>query len=174
MKKNLFENKNQNDGNLTHMDFKEIIDDAVNSNKKLSETVLAHAETYGIQDIESLFPQPKELNMPPEWYKEDDEWVNGWLSETQHSPFSRIRTRQADITADEARAKGYVKGNRKTPEVFSLMTRTTSPTTVYKKQHLDRDDIIDITDFSVVPWIKGEMRMMLNKEIALAGLLGDG
>ena len=176
MKKNLFEKQPENNGTIAHtdLDIGMIIKDAENAKSTLSEAILAHADTYGIQDIESLFPQPKELNMPPEWYKEDDEWVSGWLSETQHSPFSRIRTRQADITADEARAKGYVKGNRKTDEVFSLMTRTTAPTTIYKKQKLDRDDIIDITDFSVVPWIKGEMRMMLNKEIAIAGLLGDG
>ena len=176
MKVNLFENQNGNtdNGAIAHMDMGTIVNDAIKSGSKLSEAILAHADTYGIKDIETLFPQPKELNMPPEWYKQDDEWVSGWLNETQHSPFSRIRTRQADITADEARAKGYVKGNRKTEEVFSLMTRTTAPTTIYKKQKLDEDDIIDITDFSVVPWIKGEMRMMLNKEVAVAGLLGDG
>lgn len=177
MKRNLFEKpENQNGGAIAHaeLDLQQIIHDAETAHSTLKEAVLAHADTYGIEDIETLFPQPKELNMPPEWYKQDDEWVGGWLADTQHSPFSRIRTRQADITADEARAKGYVKGNRKTEEVFSLMTRTTAPTTIYKKQKLDRDDIIDITDFSVVPWIKGEMRMMLNKEIALAGLLGDG
>lgn len=177
MKVNLFEKQEQTGGDTiqhSDLDFAQIVADAQKAGCKLSEAVLAHADTYGIKDIESLFPQPKEMNMPPEWYKQDDEWVSGWLADTQHSPFSRIRTRQADITADEARAKGYVKGNRKTPEVFSLMTRTTSPTTVYKKQHLDEDDIIDITDFSVVPWVKGEMRMMLNKEVAVAGLLGDG
>ena len=140
----------------------------------LSESALVHAETYGIKDIDILFPDAKELNNRPEFISRRMEWVSKVLGKTKHSPFSRIKTTQADITADEARARGYVKGNLKKEEVFSLLQRTTTPTTIYKKQKLDRDDIIDITSFDVVAWIKAEMRVMLDEEIARAILIGDG
>ena len=112
--------------------------------------------------------------MPPEFIKRNTDWVAEVMSGVHHTPFSRIKSMFADITADEARAKGYVKGNRKTEEIFGLLKRRTGPQTVYKKQKLDRDDIIDITDFNVVSWIKSEMRLMLDEELARAYLIGDG
>lgn len=172
MKRNVFDNTNEEQ--IVHADFAQIIQDAMTNKATLSDSVLMHADEYGIQDIESLFPDPKDLNMPPEWIKPEDAWVPQVLNGVSHTPFSRIRTRFADITADEARAKGYVKGNRKKEEVFSLLKRETTPCTIYKKQKLDRDDIVDITDFDVVPWIKNEMRMMLDLEKAMAILTGDG
>lgn len=142
------------------------------------EAVLSHAdeikEKYGIENIEILFPDARAINNVPEWIKRKTEWVSGVINGARHSPFSRIKSLAADITADEARAKGYLKGNRKKEEVFSVMKRVTLPTTVYKKQKLDRDDIIDITSFDVVAWIRGEMRMMLEEELARAILIGDG
>lgn len=140
----------------------------------LKDEILCHADTYGIDDIEWLFPDASQLNNTPEFIKREDDWVDTFMSGTKHLPFSRVKVRQADITADEARAKGYTKGNRKTEEVFTLLKRSVTPTTIYKKQKLDRDDIIDITDFDVVVWLKTEMRMMLNEEIARAALVGDG
>ena len=140
----------------------------------LSESTLVHAQTYGIENIDILFPDAKELNERPEFISRRMEWVDKVLGKAKHSPFSRIKTTQADITADEARARGYVKGNLKKEEVFRLLQRKTTPTTVYKKQKLDRDDIIDITSFDVVAWIKAEMRVMLDEEIARAILIGDG
>lgn len=164
---------------LTHADMDELFmaaaDDATNYGGSLKNSFLAHAEaTYGIQDIENLFPQSKEMNTPPEWIKRETDWVAGVMSSVHKTPFSRVKTSFADITADAARAKGYLKGNRKKEEVFTLLKRETTPTTIYKKQKLDRDDIIDITDFDVVSWIKGEMRLMLDEEIARAILVGDG
>lgn len=141
----------------------------------LSDVFLAHAEDYGIDGIEWLFPEDHELNNTPKFIKrEPSDWVNVVMNGVHHTPFSRVRTRFADITEDEARARGYIKGRQKKDEVFSLLKRSTSPQTVYKRQKLDRDDVIDITDFDVVAWIKGEMRMMLNEEIARAILIGDG
>lgn len=137
-------------------------------------TYSTDAQTYGVNDPSFLFPEHKSLNNPPEWIKRDTEWVARVLQGAHHSPFSRIKSQFANITEDEARAKGYIKGNLKKEEVFSLLKRTTSPQTIYKKQKLDRDDILDITDFDVVAWIKGEMRLMLNEEIARAILVGDG
>lgn len=139
--------------------------------------------TYGIMPkvgdpdslgIEALFPEYQNLNSPPDWIKRDTDWVSGVMSGVHHTPFSRIKSMFADITEDDARARGYMKGNYKKEEVFSLLKRTTDPQTVYKKQRIDRDDIIDITDFNVVEWIKAEMRMMLDEEIARAILIGDG
>lgn len=130
--------------------------------------------TYGIADIDWLFPEAHVLDNPPEWIKRDTGWVTEVMSTVHHTPFSRIKSRFADITEDEARAKGYTKGNRKTEEVFTLLKRTTTPCTVYKKQKLDRDDKIDITDFDVVAWLKSEMRLMLDEELARAYLVGDG
>lgn len=131
-------------------------------------------QTYGIADINWLFPEARALTREPEWIKRDMDWVSKLMSGTKHTPFARVKSMFADITADEARAKGYIKGNRKIEEVFTLLKRTTDPQTIYKKQKLDRDDIVDITDFDVVAWIRGEMRMMLNEEIARAVLVGDG
>lgn len=172
MKRNVFEDNTREP--IAHADFAQIVQDAVVNKATLSDSILMHAEDYGIQDIESLFPDPKDVNIPPEWIKPENAWVPAVLNGVSHTPFSRIRTRFADITADEARAKGYVKGNRKKEEVFSLLKRETSPCTIYKKQKLDRDDIIDITDFDIVPWIKNEMKMMLDLEKAMAILTGDG
>lgn len=141
----------------------------------LKDSVLAHAAEYGIENIDMLFPDAKEINgVHPEWIKRKTEWVSKVLNGCHHSPFSRIKMTYADITADEARAKGYVKGNFKKEEFFNLTRRQIGPCTIYKKQKLDRDDIIDITSFDVVAWIKGEMRMMLDEEIARAILIGDG
>lgn len=172
---------------LSHAEFdalaKDSIADVKNFGGSLRDSFLAHADdagvdpsvaTYGIQDIETLFPQAKEMNNPPAWIKRETDWVAGVMSSVHKTPFSRIKTSFADITADAARAKGYLKGNRKKEEVFTLLRRETTPTTIYKKQKLDRDDIIDITDFDVVAWIKAEMRLMLDEEIARAILVGDG
>ena len=140
----------------------------------LKESFLAHAQEYGIENIEYLFPDARNVQMPPDFIMREQSWVTKVMNGTHHSPFSRIKSIHADITADEARARGYIKGNLKKEEVFTLLRRTTTPQTIYKKQKLDRDDIIDITDFDVVAWIKTEMRMMLNEEIARAILIGDG
>ena len=136
--------------------------------------VLAHAGTYGIDDIGYLFPDAKTTTSTPAFIKRDTEWVSKVFGGAKHIPFSRIKTVMADITADEARARGYVKGEEKVDEVITLLKRTTDPQTVYKKQKLDRDDIVDITDFDVVVWLRMEMRMMLEEEIARAQLVGDG
>lgn len=145
------------------------------SNGSLKDAFLAHAGTeYGIDDIDFLFPDAKTLSNSPDLLSRRTEWVAKVLGETKHSPFSRIKSVVADITADEARAKGYVKGNLKKEEIIKLLKRVTTPTTVYKKQKLDRDDIIDITDLDVVAWLKAEMRLMLDEEIARAILVGDG
>lgn len=145
----------------------------------LRNAILEHAEgDYGITDIGQLFPYGedggKELNTPPSFIDRDQTWVGIFVNGAKHLPFSRVKTSFADITADEARAKGYTKGHKKLEEVFTLAKRAVGPTTIYKKQKLDRDDIIDITDFDVVAWIKGEMRGKLDEEIARAALVGDG
>ena len=176
MKKNVFEDKNQKEQkktSLTHGEIQEILTDAKRLGS-LRESFLAHAGTYGIDNIDILFPDAVSVTPTPDFIKRDMEWVPGVISGTRHSPFSRIKSAYADITADEARAKGYVTGNLKYEEVFGLLGRTTYPTTIYKKQKLDRDDIIDITDLDVVAWLKAEMRMMLDEEIARAVLVGDG
>lgn len=140
----------------------------------LKDSFIEHAQDYGIDGIEWLFPEDHELNNRPEYVKRETSWVTKVLNGVKHTPFSRVKTSFADITEDEARAKGYLKGNQKKTEVFTLLKRTTSPQTIYKLQKLDRDDVIDITDFDVVAWIKAEMRMMLDEEIARAILIGDG
>lgn len=140
----------------------------------LKQACLEHAEEYGIEDIDVLFPDARAVANEPYMIQRDMEWVSEVLSETKHVPFSRIKSTTADITADEARAKGYVKGKKKTEEVVKLLKRVTIPTTIYKKQKLDRDDILDISDFNVVAWLKAEMRVMLNEEIARAILVSDG
>ena len=174
MKHNVFDNENDNQENtLTHDAMNTIIADGKRYGS-LKESFLAHAQEYGIESIDWLFPEAKTLNNPPEFIKRDTGWVSGVMSAVSHTPFSRIKSAFADITEDEARAKGYMKGKLKKEEVFSLLKRTTTPTTIYKKQKLDRDDVIDITDFDVVSWLKAEMRMMLDEEIARAILVGDG
>ena len=174
MKHNLFDNDEIEQGDvLTHADMEMIISDAKRYGS-LKESFMAHADDYGITGIDYLFPDAKNLDTPPQFIKRDDSWVSKVMNGTHHTPFSRIKSMFADITEDEARAKGYIKGKLKKEEVFSLLKRTTTPTTIYKKQKLDRDDVIDITDFDVVAWLKSEMRMMLDEEIARAILVGDG
>ena len=131
-------------------------------------------QTYGFRDPDMLFPEYKSLNTPPEWIKRDTGWVPVFLNGAHHLPFSRIKSQFADLTGEQARARGYMKGNMKKEQVFSLLKRTTDPQTIYKKQKMDRDDTIDIVDFDVIAWIKGEMRGQLDEEIARAGLIGDG
>lgn len=174
MKHNVFDQDETTKENvLSHSDIESILSDAKRSGS-LKESFLAHTATYGIDQIDTLFTEHKSMNTPPEFIKRDMDWVAGVINGVHHTPFSRIKSMFANITEDEARAKGYIKGNLKKEEVFTLLKRTTTPTTIYKKQKLDRDDILDITDFDVVAWIKGEMRMMLDEEIARAILVGDG
>jgi hypothetical protein len=174
MKHNVFDQEEQQGATLSHDAMTTIINDGKRYGS-LKESFLAHADDYGIKDIEWLFPDAKTLQDTPAFIsRQPSGWVDQTMNGVSHSPFSRIKSVFADITEDEARAKGYMKGNRKKEEVFTLLKRTTTPTTIYKKQKLDRDDITDITDFDVVSWIKTEMRMMLNEEIARAILFGDG
>lgn len=151
----------------------EIMQDALKFGS-LKDSVMAHSAEYGIDNIDYLFPNAKNYTDKPEFIKRRTEWVNTVMDGVRQSPFSRVKTIFADITEDEARAKGYIKGNRKVDEVFALLKRETTPTTVYKKQTIDRDDIIDITDFSVIEFIKQEMRVMFDEECARAILVGDG
>ena len=170
MKHNVFDNDTENkDDVLSHSDMEAIFSDAKRYGS-LKDSVLAH----GIDQIDYLFPEAESLNRTPEFIKRDTGWVSKVMSGVHHTPFSRIKSMFADITEDDARAKGYIKGKLKKEEVFGLLKRTTTPTTVYKKQKLDRDDVIDITDFDVVAWLKSEMRMMLDEELARAFLVGDG
>ena len=174
MKHNVFENDNNNKKNeLTHADMEMILKDAKRYGS-LKESVLQHKDNFGIENIDMLFPDYKNMNVPPEFIKRDTGWVAQVMNGVGHTPFSRIKSMFADITEDEARARGYIKGKLKKEEVFSLLKRTTDPQTIYKKQKLHRDDVIDITSFDVVAWIKAEMRMMLDEEIARAILVGDG
>lgn len=158
---------------LSHSDIKSIFADGERKNS-LKEAVIAHATTYGIENIDMLFPDAQTIGNRPEFVKRRTEWVASVLTDTHHSPFSRIKTILADITEDDARAKGYIKASMKKEEWFTLAKRVTTPQTVYKKQKLDRNDILDITDFDVVIWVKEEMRLMLDEEIAAAALVGDG
>ena len=174
MKHNVFEGRETDKKDVLSHDAMETIFKDAKRYGSLKESFLAHAENYGIKDIEWLFPDAKNVNMPPDFIKRDDSYVQKVMRGVHHVPFSRIKSMHADITADQARAKGYIKGKLKKEEVFTLLKRTTSPTTIYKKQKLDRDDVIDITDFDVVAWLKMEMRMMLDEEIARAILVGDG
>ena len=174
MKHNVFDTDEENmDGVLSHDAMTEIITDAKRYGS-LKESFLAHAGDYGIDDIDWLFPEAKNVTNTPQFIQRDMGWVQKVMGATHHVPFSRIKSMFADITEDDARAKGYIKGKLKKEEVFGLLKRTTTPTTIYKKQKLDRDDVIDITDFDVVSWLKAEMRMMLDEEIARAILVGDG
>lgn len=195
MKHNIFDQDlNHQGATLSHDDMKQIMADAKRLgslreavNEHIDNGVLTHAaidttgmtvatgtQTYGFNDPSMLFPDYKSLNNPPEWISRNMTWVSKVMSGVHHTPFSRIKSLYANITEDEARAKGYIKGKQKKDEVFSTLKRTTSPQTVYKRQKIDRDDLIDITDFDVIAWIKAEMRVMLDEEIARAILIGDG
>jgi phage head maturation protease len=160
-------------GTLDHSQVQTIIKDAEKMGS-FKESFLAHAGEYGITNIEVLFPDAQAIDNKPEWITRRMEWVEGVLNGTRKLPFSRIKSLSADLTHEEARAKGYIKGDMKKEQFFSIATRETTPKTIYKKQKLDRDDIIDITDFDVVAWIWVEMRFMLREEIARAILVGDG
>ena len=198
VKHNVFDTDNAQSNYISHADFQQImadakrlgsLRDAVNENFE-EGGVLAHSiptdgmvgpspstasQTYGFRDPDMLFPEFRSVNgNTPEWLSREMDWVQKVLGAVHRTPFSRIKSVYADITEDAARAKGYIKGNQKKEEVFTLLKRTTDPQTIYKKQKMDRDDIIDITDFDVVAWIKAEMRVMLNEEIARAILIGDG
>lgn len=194
MKHNVFDNDtNTQETVLSHADVEAIFENAkrVGSLKAavedaIADGTLAHSidttgmdtatghQTYGFNDASMLFPNAKTLDNPPEWIKRDMDWVSDVMNGVKHTPFSRIKSVFADITEDEARAKGYVKGTQKVHEVFATLKRETTPQTIYKLQKMDRDDIIDITDFDVVAWIRNEMRFMLNEELARAILIGDG
>ena len=172
MKQNVFDKDDQNNS-LSHDAMDTIIGDAKRYGS-MKESFLAHAEEYGIENIDYLFPEAKAESPVPGFIKRDTGWVSKVMAGVTHSPFSRIKSLFADITEDDARAKGYIKGNLKKEEVFSLLKRSTTPTTIYKKQKMDRDDVVDITDFDVVAFLKSEMRLMLDEEIARAILVGDG
>lgn len=196
MKHNAFD-KDSNTATMVHsINFADLLEDAKKEGS-LKAAVLVHAaefeesadeyiahayphnedgteQTYGVANIHWLFPEARMTSPTPEWIKRDTDWVAGVINGVHHTPFSRIKSMYADVTEEEARAKGYTKGKKKIEEVFTLLKRTTTPQTIYKKQKLDRDDIIDITDFDVVAWIKVEMRFMLEEEIARAILVGDG
>lgn len=169
MKHNVFDQEDQDTNVLSHSEMEGIMSDAKRYGS-MKEAVIAH----GIENIDYLFPEAQSLNTPPEFIKRETGWVQSVMNGVHHTPFSRIKSTFADITEDDARAKGYIKGKLKKDEVFSLLKRTTTPTTIYKKQKLDRDDVVDIVDFDVISWLKAEMRMMLDEEIARAILVGDG
>jgi len=158
---------------LSHEDVKGIVADAIKGGS-LKAAVESYALKHGIENIDVMFPDAKAVSATPDFDKRRTEWVAGVINGAKHSPFSRVKNLVADLTFEDARAKGYIKGNLKKEEFFSVSKRVTTPATIYKKQSLDRDDIIDITDFDVVSWLKGEMRLMLDEELARAILIGDG
>lgn len=173
MKHNVFEGDKTPENTLSHAAFAELVETAKRNNTTLLDE-LKHAD-YGIENIGYLFPDAKSITDEPITLDRDQSWVGTVMNGTKHSPFARIKSVLADIRDDKARAKGYAKkAQKKTEEVIKLLTRTTTPTTIYKKQKLDRDDIVDITDFNVVSWLKAEMKGKLNEEIARAILIGDG
>lgn len=169
MKHNVFDTETNPMDVISHDEMTAVITDA-RSRGSMKDAALAH----GITNIGNLFPEAQTIEKTPEFYKRDTDWVSVVMSGVHRSPFSRVKSTYADITADDARARGYVKGNQKVEETIAALKRVTTPTTIYKLQKLDRDDVVDITDFDVVAWIKGEMRMMLDEEIARAILVGDG
>ena len=170
MKHNVFDTEDVSQMDvLSHSDMEAIFSD-VKRYGSLRDAVLAH----GIENIDYLFPDAKNVTDTPQFIQREMGWVQKVMKSVHHTPFSRIKSIFADITEEDARAKGYLKGNLKKDEVFSLLKRTTTPTTIYKKQKLDRDDVVDIVDFDVVAWLKSEMRVMLDEEIARAALVGDG
>lgn len=174
MKHNIFDNEDQmSDEVLMHDAMNAIIGDAKRCGS-MKESFLAHVDDYGIGNIDYLFPDEQSMGNAPDFIKRETGWVQKVMGAVHHTPFSRIKSVFADITEDDARAKGYIKGKFKKDEFFSLLKRTTTPTTIYKKQKMDRDDVVDIVDFDVVAWLKTEMRIMLDEEIARAVLVGDG
>ena len=176
MKHNVFDQQQEaatTKKTLTHSEMATIIGDAKRFGS-MKESFLQHAQEYGVDQIDYLLPDPKAQTTTPTFIQRDTSWVSDVMGSIHRTPFSRIKSIFADITEDEARAKGYLKGKLKKEEVFGLLKRTTQPTTVYKKQKMDRDDVIDITGFDVIAWLKSEMRMMLDEELARALLLGDG
>jgi HK97 family phage prohead protease/HK97 family phage major capsid protein len=191
MKHNVFDPENAAAPTLSHDDMQKILKDAKRLGS-LKQAVLEHCEAdgddaealqdviqhadgdYGVTNVGYLFPDARNMTNEPIFIQRDQTWVSQVMGKVHRTPFSRIKSIFADITEDEARAKGYIKGKLKKEEVFSLLKRTTTPTTIYKKQKMDRDDQLDITDFNVVAWLKSEMRMMLNEELARAILIGDG
>jgi HK97 family phage prohead protease len=178
LKHNVFETQGEagsEDTVLAHDAMREIFSIATaGGGSSLRQAVDQYALAHGITNIDQLFPDAQMLGTTPEWLKRRTEWVDMFLSGASKSPFSRIKTMYADITEEDARAKGYIKGTLKREEFFSVAKRVTTPTTIYKKQKIDRDDLIDITDFDVVTWLKAEMRIMIDEELARAALLGDG
>ena len=175
MHSNVFEPKTEETGaTLSHADIQSIVEDARSSKGSLSEAFIAHAANKGISNIEALFPDAKSINNPPVEIRKRRPWVEKVLNGCNHSPFSRIKCQQADLTAEELRARGYVKGTKKAEGVLKVAKRVTQPTTIYVKRSLDRDDTIDITDFDVIAWMKGQMRGFLDEELARAILFGDG
>ena len=183
VKHNVFDRDDENQENvISHADLQEVLKDAKRCGSLRDSAIqhgmedlqyLAHAE-YGVDPVDYLYPDARNVTTTPQMIQRDTAWVGKVMQGVHHTPFSRVKSLFANITGDEARARGYMKGNRKLEEVITLLKRTTTPTTVYKKQKMDRDDIIDITDFNVVAWLKGEMRGMLEEEIARAILVGDG
>ena len=187
VKHNLFDTDDAYEGGeiLSHEEIQQVFADAKRLGS-LKEACIQHSidttgmdvavgqQTYGFNDASMLYPEYKSLNNPPEWIKRDTEWVSQVIGGTTKTPFSRIKSLYANITEDDARARGYMKGGLKKEEVFTTLKRVTGPCTIYKKQKLDRDDILDITDFDIVPWIKAEMSVMLDEELARAILIGDG
>ena len=170
MKHNVFSDDYEQENTLSHAEVMAAIEDGKRYGS-MKDAFLAH----GIDDVEWLFPEAKRLDSgAPEFIKRPDAWVDVVMKGVHHTPFSRVKSLYADITEDDARAKGYIKGHFKKEEVFGLLKRSTTPTTIYKKQKMDRDDVVDITEFDVIAWLKTEMRMMLDEEIARAILLGDG
>lgn len=178
MKNNVFYGKDSNSNALSHSDiaaiFSEVNETASEIGGSFKKALNKVALEHGITDIDTLFPDYKSLTTTPEWVGAPDPWVSTVWNGVGKTPFSRVKSVFADITKDEARARGYIKGNKKVEEQFSLLKRTTDPQTVYKKQALDSDDIADITDFDVVAWLKSEMRLKLQEEISRAILIGDG
>ena len=181
MKHNAFEKENENEQEtLSHSELNDLIKEAKDNGKSLKNTFLAHGVNnaeyleHSITNVGNLFPEAQLVDKVPALVSRDMDWVRNVMGAVKHTPFSRVKSTYANITGDEARAKGYVKGNQKVEEVITALKRTTDPQTVYKLQKMDRDDVIDITDFDVVAWIKGEMRIMLNEELARAILIGDG
>ncbi len=183
VKHNVFDRDDENQENvISHDDLQEVLKDAKRLGSLRDSAIqhgledvqyLAHAD-YGVDPVDYLYPDARNVTATPQMIQRNTAWVSKVMQGVHHTPFSRVKSLFANITGDEARARGYVKGNRKLEEVITLLKRTTTPTTVYKKQKMDRDDIIDITDFDVVAWLKGEMRGMLEEEIARAILVGDG
>lgn len=185
VKHNVFDRDDENQENvISHSDLQEVLKDAKRYGSLRDSaiqhgmedlTYLAHdGATYGVDPVDYLYPDARNITNTPQMIARDTGWVGKLMGGVHHTPFSRVKGLYANITADEARAKGYIKGHRKTEEVITLLKRSTTPTTIYKKQKFDRDDLIDITDFDVVAWVKGEMRQMLEEEIARAVLIGDG